>query len=383
MQLDEKEQVMQACATFKYRYDFVDSLKGEHVLGMKLGEDDTYDDKLKLFDQEKPEMSRGLAWDFVLRNVERELRDRLQKQYQSTDIRIRVIGVPQASRQVFLPVHIIHYSFGEKVDVHNERSKDQFYALVGGFGGRVASETHVSVRKAAAVGGGLAIGYMALASVIGYKSALGWSGFDYGFIGAGSAALGALLAQVLRPGKQAEVGPSKASEKISNDWDALDDLYRREWSRWSLGSIGFDVEQDKRRRWAESIWSGHRNRMKRFQKVLEDRAASQRSEREREKRRERMERRWGPVEHRIGSGKRHRDYLGYYAALGLTGDVDVPKHEIKKAFLRKVRILHPDSHQGEQQASQEWLKVVEAYDVLRDEEKRKKYDSGEATRQDR
>src|SRR6476619_6165402 len=66
------------------------------------------------------------------------------------------------------------------------------------------------------------------------------------------------------------------------------------------------------------------------------------------------------------------EYKDYYAILG------VPKtataEEIKKAFRKLARQYHPDVAKDKKTAEQKFKEVNEAYEVLGDPAKRKKYD---------
>ena len=62
----------------------------------------------------------------------------------------------------------------------------------------------------------------------------------------------------------------------------------------------------------------------------------------------------------------------YYEILGVprTATAD----EIKRAYRRLAKKWHPDRNQGNPEAEEHFKKVSEAYDVLRDKDKRAKYD---------
>jgi molecular chaperone DnaJ len=62
----------------------------------------------------------------------------------------------------------------------------------------------------------------------------------------------------------------------------------------------------------------------------------------------------------------------YYAELGV--DKKATQAEIKKAYRKLARHNHPDSNPGDTAKHEKFKSVAEAYDVVGDEEKRKKYD---------
>ncbi|MBB2902577.1 molecular chaperone DnaJ [Kineococcus radiotolerans] len=62
----------------------------------------------------------------------------------------------------------------------------------------------------------------------------------------------------------------------------------------------------------------------------------------------------------------------FYAVLGVAHDADAA--EIKKAYRKKARTLHPDANPGDAAAELRFKEVGEAYAVLSDPEQRRQYD---------
>ena len=66
------------------------------------------------------------------------------------------------------------------------------------------------------------------------------------------------------------------------------------------------------------------------------------------------------------------EFRDYYATLGVPKTAS--EKEIKQAFRRQARKHHPDVNPGNAGAEAKFKELNEAYEVLGDAEKRKKYD---------
>ena len=64
-----------------------------------------------------------------------------------------------------------------------------------------------------------------------------------------------------------------------------------------------------------------------------------------------------------------------YTVLGVSKTASA--EDVKSAYRTLVKQLHPDLHPGDQKRGERFREVASAYEILGDEEKRRKYDSGE------
>ena len=66
------------------------------------------------------------------------------------------------------------------------------------------------------------------------------------------------------------------------------------------------------------------------------------------------------------------EYKDYYAILGL--NKAAKKDEIKKAYRNLAKKYHPDKTKGDKALEEKFKEIAEAYEVLGNDENRKKYD---------
>lgn len=65
-------------------------------------------------------------------------------------------------------------------------------------------------------------------------------------------------------------------------------------------------------------------------------------------------------------------FIDYYKILGV--NKDIPQKDVKKAYLKRAKQFHPDLHPNDPKAKAKFQALNEAYTVINDPEKRKKYD---------
>ena len=65
-------------------------------------------------------------------------------------------------------------------------------------------------------------------------------------------------------------------------------------------------------------------------------------------------------------------FIDYYKILGVPRDI--PQSDVKKAYLKRAKQFHPDLHPDDPKAKAKFQALNEAYDVIGDAEKRRKYD---------
>ncbi len=65
-------------------------------------------------------------------------------------------------------------------------------------------------------------------------------------------------------------------------------------------------------------------------------------------------------------------FIDYYKILGV--DRNIPQKDVRRAYLKRAKQFHPDLHPDDPKAKAKFQALNEAFDVINDPEKRKKYD---------
>ncbi len=65
-------------------------------------------------------------------------------------------------------------------------------------------------------------------------------------------------------------------------------------------------------------------------------------------------------------------FIDYYKILGV--DKSIPQKDVKRAYLKRAKQFHPDLHPEDPKAKAKFQALNEAYEVIGDPDKRKKYD---------
>jgi len=65
-------------------------------------------------------------------------------------------------------------------------------------------------------------------------------------------------------------------------------------------------------------------------------------------------------------------FIDYYKILGV--DKNIPQKDVREAYRKRAKQFHPDLHPDDPKAKAKFQALNEAYDVIGDPEKRKKYD---------
>lgn len=66
-------------------------------------------------------------------------------------------------------------------------------------------------------------------------------------------------------------------------------------------------------------------------------------------------------------------FIDYYKILGV--DKNIPQKDVRAAYLKRTKLFHPDLHPDDPKAKAKFQALNEAYDVISDPDKRKKYDT--------
>ncbi|KAK9868972.1 hypothetical protein WJX84_008119 [Apatococcus fuscideae] len=417
---------MQVYASYKYRRDLAEAVKSA----------DAYDRAREVSDDENayqevlagkhssdsvpldpPTMRQAIAWELALRSIRQQEADKARmelrlkwKPREIRDLKVQAKPLARHAHLVFLPAHTVSYQYGQGFTAAGERRPYTFQAVVSGTDlDNVAGERHIDPLKAqlAAAGalatGGLAITALSLPFVgLGAPRLIGGAETAFWlFLACSAAGVGARMwPQLLR--EQSETQRIKEEDQeAAQFWarglgptDLGDELAQElrdnaEWRRWEQADK-WRWREGERGAWAERLWRGqHERRIARArfisgqtrQRLRDEAEAAQEAARARRWGQSSQYQHFSPGQRNAAGGR--RDYKGYYQLLGLDGpSASLSTGDIAKAFRQAALRSHPDrieagTEAARDQAAERFQKLSRAYEVLRDPDQRRKYDSGQ------
>jgi len=427
---------MQIYASYKWRRDFVDGIKSAGSLTrtrpLKLGEAATLSASAgkgqdSVVDLDPPTMRQSVAWELALRTIRMKEVAAAEETLKATsnadlvqDIKISVRANRRRARILYLPAYIVDYTYGEYLTSAGERKPHKYMAVVSGFGEcQVMGERHFNSRKAQALTGAV-VGGSTLA--VGALSTLAFEGASLAallsienafwlFMACTSAGLAAKLAPYVMQRRldEARMAADEADlDKLHKaglgpldvgDEESLWTGSNREWRRWEESDL-WRWDERKRRRWATNISRDSHSRALQHRRAIERQTRQQdqlQAETDREaRRRERFgdtsshfQRMGGEAPTYGGHRAARWDAQGFYKLLGLPTERGsdsgalVSDRDVKRAFRRAAMRWHPDRRDSlppsdRPLAHERFTALSKAYEVLRDPDLRRQYDSGQS-----
>eukprot|EP00803_Ostreobium_quekettii_P000036 evm.model.scf_1408EXC.4 EVM.evm.TU.scf_1408EXC.4 scf_1408EXC:14406-18349(+) len=408
---------MQVFASFKYRRDLAEAVKTTVSAGVCRPLTIPEAEILRVRDRstgtswhlDPPDMRQGLAWEFALRGqcVEEYVKGKTG----AATVKVEDLSVEVLQRRayiVYMPAFHFSYQFSEIQNVAGEIIPATCQVMLSGLsGGGISGERHFCPKKAQLATTGVAGGLGLTAITLGDPAWLGQAMVEASFWTFMAASTAGVMARFgSKAGRRRHAAQmseledefllsfmrTRSSSGAERPASEFQDSLRcdAEWRQWEE-SGKWEWNALKKRRWAEELWrEQHKRRID--GRLLMEKLEAERLRREQDERREsRRFARWGKSHHRRFSQHRHAlkwggraDALGYYKVLGLDQSAEVTTDHVKAAFKEAALRWHPDrhvlngeEHQGAAAGREKFQALQEAYEVLRDPEKRRLYDRGE------
>ncbi|GMH42367.1 hypothetical protein BSKO_10286 [Bryopsis sp. KO-2023] len=425
-----ESELMQVYASFKFRRDLVEGLKSKKgvvpssLSGRPMERFEAVSRKVKCkgFHSEiqSPDLRQGLGWELVLRSIRKHQEGLIEKRVKSEtgahhvkDMRIQLRVLDRKVRMVYRPGFILDYCFNESHADNGEIIPERFLSVMSGaFDGGIRGERHFCPKKAqlavTGVGGSLGLATAALGDVALGMESLSTYGVEtcfWTFMAASAAGFFARFSSKADR-RNHDIEMARAEELFFKEYsasgvglgqtfDEYQDWIRcdSEWRHWEE-SGKWDWEEAKRKRWAERLWKSQHKRRRQNQALMEDMEMERIARAMDGKREARRRAKWGEsdrarafAEAQSEWGRRtkaERDFLGFYAILGLEPAGEMTGDDIKRAFRKAAMKWHPDRRLSDsdttdsEQIRNKFQTLQRAYEVLRDPALKRLYDRGES-----